>query len=127
MADEAAFMTGNRPKDAWIWVAVAAITLASLACAQSGIEQARAYATPVIKFLSASQLADSGATTSAHHAVLPQQAGAATLALELLPVLFVGLIVPLSFPARSALCIGHVLPEPDLSNLFERPPPVPFE
>ena len=44
-------MTGNRSKGAWIWVAMAAISFASLARVQSGVENARAYADPVIKFL----------------------------------------------------------------------------
>ena len=46
-------MSGNRSKGAWIWVAMVAISFASLARVQSGVENARAYADPVIKFLAA--------------------------------------------------------------------------
>jgi len=120
-------MKGNRPNGAWVWVAIAAITFASLARAQSGIGYARAYATPVIKFLAAGQLADSAAASPGHHAVSTSQAGTSTLALELLPVFFVGLIAPLSLlSSRLALCIGSALCAHDLPDLFQRPPPVQF-
>src|SRR5215475_6730395 len=110
MSNEA-LMSGNRPKSAppnrtWVWVAIAAITFASIARAQSGIEHARAYATPVIKFLVAGQLADSGAPSSAHRAVAPSQTGSTTLALGLLAVFFVGLIAPFSLRSvRTAFAI----------------------
>ncbi len=57
-------MSGNRSRGAWIWVAVVAISLTSLARAQTGIENARAYATPFIAFFSSSHLAESGASPS---------------------------------------------------------------
>lgn len=125
-------MTGYLPKSAssnrtWVWVAVAAITLASLARAQSSIEQARAYATPVIKFLAASQLAESGDFASVHRAVAPSQAGTSALALELLPVFFVGLIAPLSlYSANASFSIGSARPVLGLPNLSQRPPPAPL-
>jgi hypothetical protein len=117
-------MTVNRPKGAWVWVAVAAITLASLARAQSGFEYARAYATPVIKLLAASQLADPTAASPTHRAASTSRTGSSMLTLELFPVFFVGLIAPFSLlSARAALCIGSVLRAPNLANLFQRPPP----
>lgn len=120
-------MNRNRPSGAWIWVAVAAITLASLARAQSGIEYARAYATPVMKFLAASQLADSDVSSPAHRTVSSSQTGTSALTLELLPVFFVGLIAPLDLlSARSAFRIEFALLAPDLPYLFQRPPPVRF-
>ncbi|MFZ1939882.1 MAG: hypothetical protein WBA18_22565 [Terracidiphilus sp.] len=120
-------MKGNRPKGAWIWVAIAAITFASLARAQSGIGYARAYATPVIKLLASNQLVDSDASAAARRTVSRSQAGTSTLALELLPVFFVGLVAPLSLLSpRLALCIGSAPSAHDLPDLFQRPPPVQF-
>jgi hypothetical protein len=124
MANEA-IMTGNRPKGAWIWVAVAAITLASLARAQSGIEHARAYATPVMKLFAASQLADSNASSPTRRAGLTPRSRTSTLNLELLPIIFVGCIAPLSLPfVPTTLSIGSPHPALSHSDLFQRPPPV---
>ena len=120
-------MTGNRPNCTWIWVAVAAITLASLARAQSGIEHARACATPVMKFLAASQLPDSGAASPVRRTVSRSQAGANPLTLELLPVFFVGLIAPLNpLSGRSVISIGSASRAVHLPDLFQRPPPAHF-
>jgi hypothetical protein len=118
------FMTAYRPKDACIWVAVAAITLASVARAQSGIELARAYATPVMKFIAASKLVESSPSSSARRAVSPSPSGTSTLALELLPVFFVGLVAPLGLhAARFVPSEGRTSSAPGLSGLFQRPPP----
>jgi hypothetical protein len=120
-------MTGTRPKSAWIWVAVAAISLASIARAQSGIETARAYANPFIAFLVGNQLADSGAPTSAHRAVSPSHAGDDGMGFNLLPVYFVGLVAPLSLLSpRPVRYLGRALPAPVLLELFQRPPPIFF-
>jgi hypothetical protein len=120
-------MIGTRPKSAWIWVAVAAISWASLARAQSGIETARAYANPFIAFFAGSQVADSGASTSAQRAASPSQFGSAGIGLDLLPVFFVGLISPLGvLSSGSTLSLGRVLPAPSLPGLFQRPPPLLF-
>jgi hypothetical protein len=118
-------MTVNRSRGAWIWVAVAAITLASIARAESGIENARAYATPVIKFFAGSHLAESGASAVAHRATSSSKFTAPGMILNLMPVCFVGLVAPLNLlTARSALCLGRGLAAPDLPGLFERPPPL---
>lgn len=117
-------MTGNRQRGAWIWVAVAAISLASLARAQSGIETARAYATPLMAFISGHQDADSGASASAYGVTSPAHGGNRDMGLGLLPVFFVGLISPLSLLApRLALSPGRAFPKPALPGLFQRPPP----
>ena len=117
-------MTGNRQKGAWIWVAVAAISLASIARAQSGIETARAYATPLMAFIAAHQDSESSALASAHRASSPSQGGDRGMGLGLLPVFFVGLISPLSLlSSRSALSLGRAFPMPALTVLFQRPPP----
>ena len=118
-------MTGTRSKGAWIWVAVAAISLASLARAQSGIETARAYANPFIAFFAGNQLADSGASTSVHRETSPSHAGDAGIGFNLLPVCFVGLVAPLSsLSPRSVLYLGRVFPALVLPELFQRPPPI---
>ena len=44
-------MNGNRSKGAWIWVAMVAISFASFARVQSGVENARAYADRSSSFL----------------------------------------------------------------------------
>lgn len=122
-------MTGNRLKGApskgtWVWVAVAAITFASFARAQSGIESARAYAAPVIKFLAGTPLSDSSVSASAHRSALPARSNVLGFTLNLLPVCFVGLVVPLSqYSARFSLSLGCAFPAPNLPSLFQRPPP----
>ena len=118
-------MTGNRSRGAWIWVAVAAVSLASLARAQSGIENARAYATPFIAFFSSSHLAESGASASTQLPASSSQGDAFGNVLNLLPVYFVGLVAPLNLlTARSVLCFGRALSAPDQHALFQRPPPI---
>ncbi|HKN20836.1 MAG TPA: hypothetical protein VJX73_05440 [Terracidiphilus sp.] len=116
-------MLANRSKDAWILVAIAAITLSSLARAQAGIENARAYASPVIKFFAGSPLTDTAVSKSTDRNVshVSNYLGAA---LDLLPVLFVGLVSPLDLQSvRSLYAMRRALPAPNLSVLFQRPPP----
>jgi hypothetical protein len=116
-------MLANRSKDAWILVAIAAITLSSLARAQAGIENARAYASPIIKFFAASPLADTVVSKSTDRDVSRASNYLGT-ALDLLPVLFVGLVSPLGLQTvRSQHAVGRALPAPNLSALFQRPPP----
>jgi hypothetical protein len=118
-------MLANRSKDAWILVAIAAITLSSLARAQAGIENARAYASPVIKFLAGSPLTDTAVSTSTDRNVSPVSNYLFGAALDLLPVFFVGLVSPLCLRSVCALrAVGRALPAPKLSVLFQRPPPV---
>ncbi len=116
-------MLANRSKDAWILVAIAAITLSSLACAQAGIENARAYASPIIKFFAGSPLADTAVSKSTDRKVSAASNYLGT-ALDLLPVFFVGLVSPLELQSiRSLRAVGRALPAPNLSVLFQRPPP----
>ena len=116
-------MLANRSKDAWILVAIAAITLSSLARAQAGIENARAYASPVVKFLAGSPLTDTAVSNSADRNVSAASNYLGT-ALDMLPVLFVGLVSPLGLQSvRSLHAVGRALPAPNLSALFQRPPP----
>jgi hypothetical protein len=114
----------NRSRGAWIWVAVAAITFASLARAQSGIESARAYAAPVIKFLAGTSLTETGVPKPAHRSASSAQGNGFSDALNLLPVFFVGVVAPLSQQcARSVFNPGRVIAAPGLPLLFQRPPP----
>jgi len=120
-------MRKNRSQDAWIWVAVAAITLASLARAQSGIENARAYAAPVIKFLSGNPLAESGGAAANYRAGAPAPGGAFGPVFDLFPVFFVGLAFCFGLmPAAWRRPLGRALCAPSLPGLLQRPPPRPF-
>ena len=117
-------MTGNRLKGAWIWVAMAAISIASLARVQSGVENARAYADPVIKFIAAAQHADAEASVRAHRAGSPVRAGGRDLGLDLLPIFFVGLVAPLALESfRVRPWLQWAPSAPSISSLFQRPPP----
>ncbi len=113
-----------RSKDAWIWVAVAAISLASLARAQAGIENARAYASPVIRFLAGSPMTESADSASIHRTTSPAPGYIFGTVLALLPVFFVGLVSPLGLLSRRALCSARQpLPASNPPGLFQRPPP----
>lgn len=120
-------MTGNRSnrsRDAWIWVTVAAITLASLARAQSGIENARGYANPLIAFFSDGHLGESAVSAAALRSATGSHSASSGAVLNLLPVYFVGVVSPLSLMfAGSAPCLRRALPAPDMAGRFQRPPP----
>ncbi len=116
-------MNGNRSKGAWIWVAMVAISFASFARVQSGVENARAYAHPVIKFFAAGNQADSDASVRAHSAKSLSRAGAYGIDLNPL-VVFVGLVAPLTLQSAPAgLCLKRTLAAPSHPALFQRPPP----
>lgn len=118
-------MTRNRSNGAWIWVAMAAISLASLARVQSGVENARTYADPVIKFFAAAHQADTDASARLKSATSKSQTGASGIAVDLLAVFFVGLVAPLVLQSlRDILCLERVPALPLYRNLFQRPPPV---
>ncbi|HEY6490354.1 MAG: hypothetical protein WCC26_00010 [Terracidiphilus sp.] len=126
-------MTGNRNKRAWIWLAVAAIAAVTLARAQAGAPSAATYPGSVLAFLSGHTLdADfAGSAFPGMHAPRADRPvrNASRLAssgawMAVLPVLFVGLIAPLSLISpRSALCLGRTPSAPAGISLFQRPPP----
>lgn len=117
-------MTGNRSKGACIWLALAAISFASFARVQSGVEQARAYADPVIKFFAAGPQTDSDASAKAQRAASPQLAVGFNLGLNLLPIFFVGLVAPLVLETFRTCHFQHcAAARPYSSTLFQRPPP----
>ncbi len=101
-------MTGNRSKGAWIWVAMAAISFASLARVQSGVENARTYANPVIKFFAAAHQADADSSARSHRVAPRSQTSTAGIGLDLLAVFFVGLVAPLALQGfRVLACQLH--------------------
>jgi hypothetical protein len=116
-------MNGNRSKGAWIWVAMVAISFASFARVQSGVENARAYADPMVKFLAAAHQADAEASVRTHRADSLLRAGSYGIDLNLL-VVFVGLVAPLALQsAPTGLCLKQTPSASSLSVLFQRPPP----
>jgi hypothetical protein len=123
-------MNPRQNRSAWIWVAFAAITLASVARAESGLQSARSYAHPVLEFLAASHTGHSADLQgAAHHGSARQVRGTSRDGLgrawlAMLPVFFVGLVSPLDqLAAQSLLCFGGVPAAPLLPASFQRPPP----
>ena len=117
-----------------IWLAVAAISLALVARAQSGMENAKAYTSPVLEFLAGHQnerSVDSNAVPRLVHHRSARQPRAVMLHgadsgawTAMLPVLFVGLVSPLNLLSpKSVLCIGRSPAAPALPASFQRPPP----
>src|ERR1700744_801936 len=127
-------MTGNRQKSAWIWLAVAAIAVVTLARAEAGLPKGAAFTNPVLEFLSAH--AGSGAfaalpgnhdlgSVRSHRSSYRTGVGAtgAGMWAALLPMFFIGLIAPLNLiSARAAHSLGITPQAPVLSSLFQRPP-----
>ncbi|HVZ83951.1 MAG TPA: hypothetical protein VG893_09790 [Terracidiphilus sp.] len=124
-------MTAHRNKNAWIWVAIAAITLASVSRAEAGAQGAKAYAHPILQFLAKSY----SQSTAAHPAAarFAQRSSAHSLGAlfrdsrasawtAFLPVCFVGLVSPLSL-FTGASSRGRVPAAPSLPASFQRPPP----
>lgn len=126
-------MNANRQRNAWIWVAVAAITVVTLARTQAGIPQAAAlrtaFANPVLQFFSTHSSHESSASStwtrrsaSGHTQRTSQQSPGAWMVF--LPIFFIGLVAPLNLiSARGMLSLESTLPAPALPSLFQRPPP----
>ena len=124
-------MTGSRNKSAWIWVAIAAITLASASRAEAGLQSAKAYAHPVLAFLAKSQspIANPAATRFVHrwsgrpiNPIFPNADSGTWTAI--LPVFFIGLISPFSLLVTASIrCLDRAPMAPLLPALFSRPPP----
>lgn len=132
MAQKKASMTPIRHRSAWIWLAIAAMAVATLARAQAGIQSATAYTHPVLEFLGAHGDASAATvggprmllrTSRQTRAVLFSGAGPRAWN-AILPVLFIGLVAPLSLiPAKGAQCVGRAPSAPLLPFRFQRPPP----
>jgi hypothetical protein len=126
-------MTGTRNRNAWIWVAIAAIAFASVSRAETGLHSAKAYAHPVLQFLAKNQaqypLAKPGATRFVQGGSgqrinsMFRDAGSGRW-MTVLPVLFIGLVSPLSLlSAASIQSLGRTPAAPLLPASFQRPPP----
>lgn len=126
-------MPGTRNRSAWMWVAIAAVALASVARAEAGLQSAKACTHPVLEFFARSQnqnsTAYSGVLRFAHlgsghqsNSMLRNAGSGAWIAM--LPVLFIGLVAPLTLISVASIrCLGHAPATPLLSALFQRPPP----
>jgi hypothetical protein len=126
-------MKSIRYRSAWVWLAVAVVAVASMARTEASAARSAAYAHPVFEFLSG----HSGSGTLAAHGVprllknwSSRQANSvvrssgASLLQAMLPVLFIGLVAPLSFLAFRAVLSGcSLLASPALPSSFQRPPP----
>ena len=121
-------MAGSRNKHAWIWVAIAAISLASVSRAAAGPDSARVHANPVLHFLikshSAAAVAKSGpAVRLAQRGTLFRDAQSGAW-IAFLPVYFIGL-VPLTISSSRFVRRLSPLPAAPLNATFlQRPPPV---
>lgn len=125
-------MTGYRNKHAWIWVAIAAISLASVSRSEAGLDSARAYANPVLHFLvkshSAASVTKAGAARFAQRGSIRRISSIFRDArmgtwVAFLPVCFVALVLLSCSAAEPARSLVRASAEPLLPALFQRPPP----
>jgi len=126
-------MPWTRNRNAWMWVAIAAVAFTSVARAETRQQNAKVFAHPVLEFLARSQAQDSaphsGVSRFAHLSSRLQarsmlrDAGSGAL-IAILPVLFIGLVSPLTLVSLASIrCLGRSPAVPLLSALFQRPPP----
>ncbi|HKF50628.1 MAG TPA: hypothetical protein VKB38_24905 [Terracidiphilus sp.] len=126
-------MKASQHKSACIWLAVAIMAVASVARAEPGTQRAAAYANPVLQLLaghspSASLSAPAVPRMLRHRAVRGANelfGGDSGAWNAILPVLFVGLMSPLSILSpRSVLSLGRTPDAPVRPSLYQRPPPL---
>jgi hypothetical protein len=117
-----------------VWVAVAAMAVVSLARVQADLGNATLSTNPVLAFLTGHENAAALSTPAAPRTVNLGSARNASVALlhhaapgawtAVLPVLFVGLVAPLSLISPcSNLSLGRAPAFPGLPEKFQRPPP----
>lgn len=126
-------MSRSLNKNAWMWVAIAAVAFTSVAHAEAGLQSAKAYTHPVLEFLARSQsqnpAAFSGGLRFAHRGSRRQansmlSSDGSGLLFAMLPVFFIGLVSPLSLASATSIrCLSPALAVPLLPALFQRPPP----
>ena len=126
-------MAGPRNKNAWMWVAIAAVAFTSVARAGTSPQTARSFTHPVLEFLARSQSQNSAAHSAVlrfanlgsrrqANSILRKVGSGAVIAM--LPVFFIGLVSPLTpISLASIRSLGHAPAAPSLSALFQRPPP----
>lgn len=122
----------NRNRNAWMWLAIAAVAFTSVARAETGLHSSKGYAHPVFEFLVRSQGQNQGAHSVplrfAHIGSRRQASsvfrtsGTGSL-IAMLPVLFIGLVSPLVLAVTWVRSQGRAPAAPQLSALFQRPPP----
>ncbi|HEY3627397.1 MAG TPA: hypothetical protein VGL00_13975 [Terracidiphilus sp.] len=126
-------MRTNRYRNAWVWLAVAAMAAVSLARVEAGAN-ATVDSNSVLAFLSGQQnvatlsagggpqIVRSGSTGKVSGVYLHDAASGAWTAM--LPVLFIGLLTPLSLISRRSMLSRERTPAvPALPCSFQRPPP----
>ena len=117
-----------------MWVAIAAMAVVSLARVE-GVGNSTVYINPVLAFLAGQQnttvVSDAGSPQMVKVGAAGKAAGvylhdgASGAWTAMLPVLFVGLLVPLSLISRNnMLSLGRTPLAPALPCSFQRPPPV---
>jgi hypothetical protein len=121
-------MAGSRNKYAWIWVAITAISLASVSRTAAGIDRAPAYANPVLHLLvkshGTSVVARSGpGMRLAQRSSIFRDAQSGTW-IAFLPVYFVGLVTLSSLSAPTVRAPFLLPAAPPSPSVFQRPPPV---
>jgi len=117
-----------------MWLAVAAIAVVSLTRVEGSIGNATVYTNPVLAFLAGQQnAADQFAPGGSHILNLGSARKQSLVFLHdtapgawtaILPVLFVGLVAPLSLISpKSYFSLGRRPAAPPLPCSFQRPPP----
>jgi len=127
-------MTSVRNRNACMWLAIAAMAFVSLARVEAGPGSATVTGNAVLEFLAAQQ---NQATVSAAGSPQIVRVGSARHGsgmylhdassgawMSVLPVLFIGLVAPLSLVSpKSFLSLGRTPSSPALPAKFQRPPP----
>jgi hypothetical protein len=125
-------MPSIRNRNAWMWLAIAAVAFTSVATAEAGIQGSKGYAHPVFQFLVRSHSQNPGshpvplrfANVGSHRqAGSMLRSSASGQLIAMLPVLFIGLVSPLTLSIASVRSQGRAPATPLLSALFQRPPP----
>jgi len=115
-----------------MWLAIAAVAFTSVATAEASGQSPRGYAHPVFQFLVRGHSQHAGAhavplrfaNIGSHRqaASMLRNSGSGRL-IAMLPVLFIGLVSPLTLSVASARSQGRAPATPLLPALFQRPPP----
>ena len=115
-----------------MWLAIAAVAFTSVATAETSGQSAKGYAHPVFQFLVRGHNQSPGAHAvplrfanigTQRHATLMLRNSASGRLVAMLPVLFIGLVSPLTLSVQSPRSQGRAPAAPLLSALFQRPPP----